>query len=229
NTAIFQLIDAIRLRAIPVKNPEELATVRIADRHWGSDQFSNQYSQLTFPMWEQIRGHQQGFAQMAVFSNQLFNLATGGEVHYAKALRVSGEFFHVLGVEPFLGRLLGPDDDQPGCGIAGANIGFAFWQRNFGGDPAIVGKRLTLDGNSFEIVGVTPPGFNGISVGDNFDVAVPVCIEPIVSPRNNRLTIRHAWWLASIGRLKSGWTIARANAQMKAVTPVILQETIPPY
>jgi predicted permease len=229
NTAIFQLIDAIRLRSIPVKKPEELATVRIADRHWGSGQFSSQYSQLTFPMWEQIRDRQQGFAQIAVWSNQLFNLATGGEVHYAKALRVSGDFFHVLGVEPLMGRLLGPTDDQPGCGIGGANISFAFWQRNFGGDPGIVGKRLTLDGNSFEIVGVTPPGFNGISVGDTFDIAVPICIERIVSPRNNRLTIRHAWWLASIGRLKPGWTIARANAQMNAVTSSILQETIPPF
>ena len=228
NTAIFQLIDAIRLRFIPVKNPEELATVRIADRHWGSGQFSSQYSQLTFPMWEQIRDRQQGFAQVAVWSNQLFNLATGGEVHYAKALRASGDFFHVLGVEPFLGRLLGPDDDQPGCGIGGANISFAFWQRNFGGDPSIVGKMLTLDGNSFEIVGVTPPGFNGISVGDTFDVAVPVCIEPIVSPRNNRLTLRQAWWLASIARLKPGWTVERANAQISAVTSAILQETIPP-
>ncbi len=229
NTAIFQLIVAIRLRSIPVKKPEELATVRIADRHWGSGQFSSQYSQLTFPMWEQIRDRQQGFAQIAVWSNQLFNLATGGEVHYAKALRVSGDFFHVLGVEPLMGRLLGPTDDQPGCGIGGANISFAFWQRNFGGDPGIVGKRLTLDGNSFEIVGVTPPGFNGISVGDTFDMAVPICIEPIVSPRNNRLTIRHAWWLASIGRLKPGWTIARANVQMNAVTSSILQETIPPF
>ena len=228
NTAIFQLIDAIRLRSIPVKNPEELATVRIADRHWGSGQFSSQYSQLTFPMWEQIRDRQQGLAQIAVWSNQQFNLATGGEVHYAKALRVSGEFFHVLGVESFLGRLLGPEDDQPGCAIGGANISFAFWQRNFGGDPAIVGKRLTLDGNSFEIVGVTPPGFSGISVGDAFDVVVPVCIEPIVSPRNNRLTLRHAWWLASIGRLKPGWTIERANAQIGTVTPAILQETLPP-
>jgi predicted permease len=228
NTAIFQLIDAIRLRSIPVRKPEELATVRIADRHWGSGQFSSQYSQLTFPMWEQIRDRQQGFADIAVWSNQSFNLATGGEVHYAKALRVSGEFFHVLGVQPLLGRLLGPADDQPGCAIGGANISFAFWQRNFGGDPAIVGKRLTLDGNSFEIVGVTPPGFNGISVGDTFDVVVPVCIEPIVSPRNNRLTLRHAWWLASIGRLKPGWTVEKANAQIAAVTPAILQETIPP-
>src|SRR5216117_3781346 len=97
NTAIFQLIDSIRLRTIPVKNPQELGTIRIADRHWGSGQFSSQYSQLTFGMWEQIRDRQQGFAQIAVWSGQQFNLATGGEVHYAKALRVSGEFFHVLG------------------------------------------------------------------------------------------------------------------------------------
>ena len=68
-----------------------------------------------------------------------------------------------------------------------------------------------------------------VGMGDTFDVAVPICIEPIVSPRNNRLTIRHAWWLASIGRLKPGWTIARANAQINAVTPSILQETIPPF
>ena len=229
NTAIFQLIDTIRLRTIPVKNPEELATVRIADRHWGSGQFSGPYSQLTFPMWEQIRNRQQGFSQIAVWSAQQFNLATGGEIRYAKTLRVSGEFFQVLGVMPLLGRLLGPVDDQPGCAVGGADISYAFWQRNFGGDPSIVGKRVSLNGNSFEIVGVTPPGFNGISVGDTFDVAVPVCIEPIVSPRNNRLTIRHAWWLASIGRLKPGWSVARSNAQMNALTPAILQETIPPF
>ena len=127
-----------------------------------------------------------------------------------------------------MGRLIGPEDDQPGCAASAANISYAFWQRNFGGDPSVVGKPLTLDGISFVVLGVTPPGFNGISVGDTFDVAVPLCVEPILSPRNNRLTLRHAWWLASIGRLKPGWTIARANAQIKAVTPAILQETIPP-
>jgi putative ABC transport system permease protein len=228
NTAIFQLIDSIRLRTIPVKNPQELGTIRIADRHWGSGQFSSQYSQLTFAMWEQIHKRQEGFAEIAVWSDQRFNLATGGEVRKAKGIRVSGDFFHVLGVQPILGRLLGPEDDQPGCAAPGANISYAFWQRNFAGDPSVVGKRLTLDGNSFEVIGVTPPGFNGISIGDTYDVAVPICVEPILSPRNNRLTLRHAWWLATIGRLKPGWTITRANAQILAVTPAILQETIPP-
>ena len=228
NTAIFQLIDSIRLRTIPVKNPQELGTIRIADRQWGSGQFSSQYSQLTFAMWEQIRKRQEGFAEIAVWSDQRFNLATGGEVRKAKGIRVSGDFFHVLGVEPILGRLLGPEDDQPGCAASAANISYAFWQRNFGGDPSVVGRRLTLDGNSFQVIGVTQTGFNGISIGDTYDVAVPVCVEPILSPRNNRLTLRHAWWLATIGRLKPGWTVARANAQILAVTPAILQETIPP-
>jgi predicted permease len=227
NTAIFQLIDAIRLRTIPVKNPQELGTIRIADRHWGSGQFSSQYSQLTFAMWEQIRKRQEGFAEIAAWSDQRFNLATGGEVRKAKGIRVSGDFFHVLGVEPILGRLLGPEDDQPACSLSGANISYAFWQRNFAGDASVIGKRLTLDGNSFEVIGVTPPGFNGISIGDTFDVAVPICVEPILSPRNNRLTLRYAWWLATIGRLRPGWTIARANAQILAVTPAILEETIP--
>src|SRR3989454_1423583 len=229
NTAIFQLIDSVRLRAIPVKNPQQLGTIRVADRHWGSGQFSSQYSQLTFAMWEQIRKRQEGFSEIAVWSDQRFNLATGGEVRYARGIRVSGDFFHVIGVEPILGRLVGPADDQPGCGTTAANISYAFWQRNFSGDPSAVGKRLTLDGNSFEVVGITPPGFNGVSVGDTFDLAVPICVEPILSPRNNRLTIRHAWWLASLGRLKTGWTIARASAQISAVTPAILQETIPPF
>jgi putative ABC transport system permease protein len=228
NTAIFQLVDSIRLRSIPVKNPEQLGTVRIADRHWGSGNFSGQYSQLTFPMWEQIRKRQEGFSEIAGWAEQSFNLATGGEVRVAKGIRITGDFFPVLGVRPVLGRLLGPEDDQPGCPASGANISYAFWQRNFAGDRSVIGKRLTLDGNSFEVLGVTQPGFNGISVGNTFDVAVPVCVEPILNPRDNRLPERASWWLASIGRLKPGWTIQRASAQMNAVTPQILQETIPP-
>src|SRR5713101_993409 len=119
NTAIFQLISAIRLRTIPVKSPQELGTVRIADRHWGSGQFSSQYSQLTFAMWQEIRKRQEGFAEIAAWSDRRFNLATGGEVRKAKGIRVSSDFFRVLGVEPILGRMLGPEDDKTGCRTTG--------------------------------------------------------------------------------------------------------------
>src|SRR5260370_42309358 len=84
NTAIFQLIDSICLRTIPVKNPQELGTIRIADRHWGSGQFSSQYSQLTFAMWAQIRKRQEGFAEIAAWSEQRFNRATRARGTQAK-------------------------------------------------------------------------------------------------------------------------------------------------
>src|SRR5260370_2044683 len=157
-------------------------------------------------MWEQIGKREEGLAEIAVWSDELCTVATGGEVRKAKGIRVSGDFFHVLGVQPILGRLLGPEDDQPGCSLSGANISYAFWQRNFAGDPSVVGKRFTLDANSFQVVGVTPPGFNGISIGDTFDVAVPVCIEPIFHPRHNRLTLRHSWTPATICPLQTGWS-----------------------
>src|ERR1700747_451786 len=128
NNAIFQLIDSIRLRTIPAKNPQELGTIRIADRHWGSGQFSSQYSQLTFAMWEQIRKRQEGFAEIAVWSDQRFNLATGRGVRKATGLRGGVDYFHVLGIDPILGRLLAPQDDRPGCAAGGANISYAFWQ-----------------------------------------------------------------------------------------------------
>src|SRR5215470_5513600 len=92
NTAIFQLIDAIRLRTIPVKDPETLATVRIADRHWASGNFSGQYSQLSFPMWEQIRQRQEGFSDIAVWGGNEMNLSNGGEARYAKVIHISGTF-----------------------------------------------------------------------------------------------------------------------------------------
>src|SRR5258708_20260647 len=102
NTAIFQLISAIRLRTIPVKNPHDVGTIRIADRHWGSGQFSGKYSQLSFPMWEEIRKRQEAFSEMAVWTNEQYNLATGGEGRFANGLRVRRNFLRVLGVQTVL-------------------------------------------------------------------------------------------------------------------------------
>ena len=92
------------------------------------------------PVFQPVLPAHEGFAEIAVWSDERFNLATGGEVRKAKGIRVSGDFFHVLGVEPILGRLLGPEDDQPGCSLSGANISYAFWQRNFAGDPSVIGN-----------------------------------------------------------------------------------------
>ncbi|MFY9804291.1 MAG: ABC transporter permease [Candidatus Acidiferrales bacterium] len=228
NTAIFQLIDAIRLRTIPAKDPAQLATVRIADRTWASGSFYSGYSDLTYPIWQQIQQRQQAFSPIAVWGTRDFNLALGGEVHYAHGIWVSGDFFKALGVQPYRGRLISSADDTTGCGTAGVDISYSFWQREYGGEPSALGKQITLDGNPFVIIGITPPGFHGVTVGDPYDVAVPVCSERAVDGEHASLTVRRNWWLASIGRLKPGWTLAQATAQLKVISAAVMQETLPP-
>jgi putative ABC transport system permease protein len=88
NTAIFQLLDAVRLRTLPVKSPQELAVVRVADRKWNMGRNEGRYSQLTNPMWEQIRDYQQGFSSIFAWAEATFNLAPGGEARYAQGMFV---------------------------------------------------------------------------------------------------------------------------------------------
>jgi putative ABC transport system permease protein len=228
NTAIFQLLDAVRLRTLPVNHPQELAVVRIADRKWSSGRHEGRYSQLTNPMWEQIRDRQEGFSSIFAWAADNFNLASGGEARYAQGIYVSGDFFKVLDVQPLLGRVLTSDDDRRGCGTLAAVISYGFWQREFGGQPSALGGRLTLEGHPFPIVGITPPGFFGVEIGRSFDVAIPICSEPIMRGEETMLDMRHGYWLASMGRLKPGWTIQKATAQLNAISPAALEATVPP-
>jgi predicted permease len=230
NAAIFQLIDAVRLRTLPVNDPNTLAIVHLNKNHWGQGNFNGPYSEFTFPLWQQIRQREEAFSSIAVWGSESLNLATGGEVNYGNAIWVSGDFFRVLGVQPLLGRLLSDADDQTGCS-SGVDISYAFWQRRYGGAASAIGQTLTLEGHPFPILGVTPPSFFGVSVGARFDIALPVCAEPIVGGEYSRITgprPRETWWLAMLGRLKPGWTVARATAQLSTITPAALNETIPP-
>ncbi len=230
NAAIFQLVDAVRLRTLPVKDPQSLAIVHLKRDFWVSGNFNGPYAELTYPLWQQIRQQQQAFSSIAVWSSDQTNLATGGEMDIAHDIWVSGDFFTVLGVQPFLGRLISLGDDQPGC-AGGVDLSYAFWQRRYGGAASAIGQTVTLDGHPFPIVGVTPPGFYGVSVGDRFDLAVPVCADATVYGEYSRITspdARHDWWLAMIGRLNPGWSLDRATAQLAAISPGALQATIPP-
>src|SRR5580658_5034718 len=134
NTAIFQLIDAVRLRSLPVENPQELANVHIVDMEGARGDFSGQQS-VTNAIWEQIRDSQEAFSGIAAWHSTAFNLTTSGEARYAAGLWVSGDFFNMLGVRPILGRVFAASDDRVGCGASGAVISYSFWQREFGGDP----------------------------------------------------------------------------------------------
>jgi putative ABC transport system permease protein len=225
NTAIFQLIDAVRLRALPVKAPQELAEVRMANMKGARGGFARSPS-VTNPIWEQIREQQQAFSGIFAWGTDSVNLAPGGEVRSARVLYVSGDFFNTLGVQPALGRAFKATDDQRGCGEPGLVISHEFWQREYGGDADVIGRKLTLADHSFEIIGVAPASFFGMEVGRSFDLALPICAVELVRGNNNFLS-GIMWWLTVTGRLKPGWSLEQANAEMQAISPGLFEAALP--
>lgn len=228
NTAIFQLLDAVRLRTLPVKHPEQLVKINIDHRNGASGHFTSRYPDLTYGQWEQIRAQQQAFSSVFAWGPKLFNISPGGEVHNVQGLWVSGEFFQTLGVEPLLGRLLTPADDRLGCNSAGAVISYSFWKHEYAGENSVIGRTLTISRHPFEIIGVTPPDFYGVEIGRYFDVAVPLCAEPSVSGEDSQLHQAIGWWLTAMGRLKPGWSMEQAATHLRTISPGIFEATLPP-
>jgi predicted permease len=227
NTAIFQLLDAVRLRTLPVKAPQQFAMLQLADKTGWRGSGASWYPALTNSIWERFRDSQETFSGVLAWSNNNFNLSPGGEARFARGLFVSGDFFRVLGVAPLMGPVLTAADDHRGCGLPGAVISYSFWQRELGADPSAIGRKLMLNFHQVEVIGVTPAGFSGLEIGRSYDVAVPICSQAVLSSQDNWLDAGTVWWLTVMGRLKPGETLAQASAQLRATTPAIFQATLP--
>jgi predicted permease len=225
NAAIFQLLNAVRLRTLPVSAPEELVEVRLTNMKGARGGVWREPS-VTFPIWEQIRDRQQAFSGVFAWGTDRVNLAPGGEVRPARMLYVSGDFFNTLGVNPTLGRVFTNEDDQRGCGAPGIILSHEFWQREFGGDANVIGRKFAFADQSFEIVGVTPSTFYGLEVGRSFDLAMPVCAISLVRGNNNYFS-GTIWWLTVNGRLKPGWTTDQATAHVQSISPDLFQAALP--
>jgi predicted permease len=227
NTAIFQLLDAVTLRTLPVKEPGELVFLRVPNSKGRHGTTRGNAPVFTNAIWEQIRDRQLAFTGMATWNSNDFNLAKGGRARIARGIYVNGDYFNALGVTPLLGRVFSAADDQRGCGIPGVVASYGFWQTELGGDDAAVGRKLSLEGHPVEVIGVTPPGFYGLEVGKAFDVAVPICSEKVIAGEFSILDRRDGWWLGVVGRLKPGWTSAKATAQLESISPSVFQATLP--
>jgi len=216
NTTLFSLIDALILRSLPVVQPGELLAVDVQDQ-----------GDFTNAIWEQLRDRQNVFLGAFAWAHTGFDLAAGGEKQPVAGLYVSGEFFRTLGVRALRGRVLMPDDDRRG-GAPVAVISHAFWERQYGADPHIVGRTIRIDRHPFTIVGITVPGFFGVDVGSRFDVAVPLASEVIFDPERPGLDQRLQWWLSVMGRLKPGITPQKAGAGLNVIAPAIFQAASSP-
>jgi len=223
NTAIFQLLNAVRLRSLPVANPQELAEVRIAgeNRVYGSSNMVN--SELTYALWEQIRQSQEAFSGIFAWGNGVFSVGAGGDARRARGLWVSGDFFSTLGVTALQGRLFTTADDRRGCGNPGAVISYEFWRSYLGGANSAIGSPLRIQDRLFTVIGVTPPGFFGLEVGQGFDVALPLCAREA-----RALDRLDYFWLVVMGRLKPDWTLAQAAASVNTASQAIFEATLPP-
>jgi putative ABC transport system permease protein len=217
NTSIFQLLDAVRLRNLPVDRPEELAEVRIVGGNGGMGLNPGRYGGLTRPIWEEIRREHPAFQGVFAWDLNQGTVGQGSELRRVNRLRVSGEFFQVLGIRPWRGRLILPEDERATCPTSVAVVSHAYWQHAMGGLALGSDTTLIVNGEPKQVVGVTPPTFFGPAVGDSFDLAVPYC-------RPNELR-RDVFDVTVMGRLQPGWTLERASAQLETASPGILEAT----
>ncbi len=226
-TAIFQLVNAVEFRLLPVRSPRELVEVRpVGSGRWGNT--TGRRSFATYAIWDEVRRTAHSFSGMLAWGVNRFDLSTGGESRFVDGLWVSGGFFEVLGVGPQAGRLFAGADDTPGCGSPGVVISDAFWTREYGRARSAIGSTLRVNGQPFDIIGVTPAGFTGVEVGRSFDVAVPICSEPLLEPERNAVAKRHYWWLDVMARLRPGVAIEQASAELTAMSPAVTRATIAP-
>src|SRR5208282_3960667 len=238
NTAAFSLIDAVMLRMLPVSRADELLQLKRQDPRYaggGPASFSNLLSFLwdggaspsfSNPLWEQVRDQQNVFSGVFAWSNNRFDLARGGTVQPAEGSFVSGDFFTTLGLRPAAGRLIAGSDDHRGCPPV-AVLSYGFWQGHYGGASSAVGSTLSLYDHPFKIIGVAPPGFNGMDVGRESEVFVPICTVEISGIQS--LEARSMWWLNVAGRIKPGISRAQLIARLQVLSPRIFTAALSQY
>jgi len=218
NTAIFSVVNAALLRPLPVEEPE-----RLVGLYRKIPQDPN-YNRFSYPNYVDARDRNQVFESLAAYCFTPFNLSGGGQTERVNGKVVSGNYFSTLGVKMNQGRAFLPEEDRTPNAHPVAVIGYGLWQRRFGGDPALVGKTITLNGQGFTVVGVTPPQFQGAELGMIPDVFVPMMMQSRAMPGRNWLDDRGTGWLRVVGRLKHGMSAGQAQAEMSALGDQIRSE-----
>ena len=222
NTAIFQLLNEVRLRSLPIANPEELVDIRIIGGTHGLGINDGTYTRITRPVWQEIERSHDPLSGVFAWRSGFQNMQTGltaNDVRPVRALNVSAGFFNVLGVAPFAGRLLGPEDASSACTSSNAAVSYSWWQSQMGGRPFSNAESVVLDGTQYHIVGVTPPRFFGVAVGEGFDFVTPLCTPPDVQ--------REHFDIGVMGRLAPGWTIERATQWFTSASKSYFEAALP--
>lgn len=230
NTAIFTLVDAVMLKALPVPHPEELKQLVWVARRFGFHTMYNGSARpnaagervatsFSYPVIANLRDHATTFSDVFCFdSPDQLSVVADGAAQLVDGQFVSGNYFRGLRVNAILGRTLVEGDDQPGAPPV-AVISHHFWRRAFAESPDVVTRRINVNGSSVAIAGVLPPSFFGVLPGKRPDVMLALAVQSTfdASTPPDALTRPDRWGLQVMARMKPGETAARAQAESEAL------------
>jgi predicted permease len=227
NTAIFSVVNALLLKMLPVRDPQQL--VIVGDPTWAnaSSNGTPRTEIFSYPLYKQLRDRNSVFVGLCGGATQHRIEVEFGPSQFsdkrASGRLVSGNYFNVLGLEPAAGRLLTDSDDTAENANPVVTLGYRYWQNNFGGSPSIIGQSIRLNGFPFTIVGVAPAGFEGDVLGEQMNLFVPLSMQPEIIRGRQWRNSPNSSWLSLIGRLKTGVAPVQAQANLNAVLNQAIQ------
>ena len=217
NTTVFSLLDAVRLRSLPIENPERM--VNIATLVKGGEP----HMDFSYPLYTGLRDGNQSMSGILAYTETNLGLTAGDQTERIRGEVVSANYFSVLGVQPSMGSAFAPDDERPGAARV-AVISDALWHRRLASDPAAVGKVISLNGRSFSVVGVAPRGFVGLLRGMQSDVWLTLPHMADFEGNPKLMNSRDLSWLLLAGKLKPGTNIQQAQSQLSSLLPGLYEQ-----
>jgi predicted permease len=231
NTAIFSLFNQMLLRSLPVTAPEALVNLGAPGPKPGSTSCGGQgpcSDVFSYAMFRDLEKAQEPFAGLAAHRTFGANFAYRGQTLSGDGMLVSGSYFPTLGIQPGLGRLLTPDDDRTIGGHFVVVLSDAYWRTRFEASPSVLNETLIVNGQAMTIVGVTPPGFHGTSLGTRPQVYVPITMRGLMQPGFKGFENRRSYWVYVFARLKPGMTIEQATAAINVPYRAIVNDVEAP-
>src|SRR5215813_4374490 len=222
-TALYSLLDQVVLRALPVDHPERLVLI-----DWNGEQraevFGTGGNLMSYPICRDLQQQKEFFDGVFCRAATTINLSTGGDPTPTAAELVSGTYFPVLGVRPALGRLLTIDDDQALGSSPVVVLSYDFWKNQFGSAQDIVGQKVLVNQYPMTIVGVAPPAFHGIDVGELPSLWIPAVMSAQAIPGLSMMLDRHTRWVQILGRLRQDVSLTQAQAGLQPWFKAVLDE-----
>jgi predicted permease len=210
NAAIFSLLDQVLLQSLPVANPDQLVVLSVYDA-----KSPERDSSFSYPMYQDLRDRNSAFSGVIARGGTQMNVSYGDQTERVGGELVSGNFYEVLGVRPWIGRLFTQEDDRTPRAHPVAVLSYRFWESRFNKDPELIGKTILVNEQPVTVLGVTPPGFYGLDLSSNPDVRVPLMMTPVFNPLPaTRMQSRRHQWLSVMARRKADVSPEQAQASL---------------